>query len=72
MNYYALLHGLQTLPYNTHDVYILIDPIYNEEQEIKWRAANKIKYKLRFEKQRKEELKLTYLPNEDWWGSYLE
>ena len=49
-----------------------IDPIYNEEQEIKWRAANKIKYKLRFEKQRKEELKLTYLPNEDWWGSYLE
>ena len=49
-----------------------IDPIYNEEQEIKWRTANKIKFKLRFEKQRTEELKLTYLPNEDWWGSYLE
>ena len=49
-----------------------IDPIYNEEQEIKWRTANKIKHKLRFEKQRTEELKLTYLPNEDWWGSYLE
>ena len=49
-----------------------VDPIYNKEKETKWLSLHKIKIKEKVEKRRKDELKLDYKPNIDWWGSSLE
>ncbi len=49
-----------------------VDPIYNKEKETIWLNLHKIKIKEKVEKRRKDELKLDYKPNIDWWGSSIE
>ena len=49
-----------------------VDPIYNKEKETTWLNLHKIKIKEKVEKRRKDELKLDYKPNIDWWGSSIE